>query len=67
MAWAKSPVDLGERGDKEIAKVMTAEPVARPESISKEFGQQILFGAERDHAVTQIAGRQHVEVFSEPA
>ena len=59
--------DLGERGDKEIAKVVAPEPVAGAEAVGKEFGQQILFGTERNHAVTQVSRGQHVEVFSEPA
>ena len=59
--------NLGERGDKEVAEVVSLERVAAAEAMGEEPGQQIFFLAERDHAVAQVAGRQHVEVLAQAA
>ena len=59
--------DLSERGDEEIAEVVAFEPVAGAEAVGEELGQQVLFFAESDHAVAQVAGREHVEVLAQAA
>ena len=59
--------DLGQRGHKEVAEVVAFERVAAAEAVGEELGQQVLFFAERHHAVAQVAGRQHVEVLAQAA
>ena len=59
--------DVGQGGDEEIAEVVSAESVAGLEAIGEELRQQVFFVAEGDHAVAQVAGRQHVEVLAQAA
>ena len=59
--------DLSEGGDEEVAEVVALEGVAGAEAVIEELGQQVFFFAEGDHAVAQVAGREHVEVFAQAA
>ena len=64
---AKVAGDLGKRGDKEVAEVVPFERIAAAEAMVEEPDQQVLFLAERHHAVAQVAGGQHVEAFAQAA
>ena len=57
---------LGEGGDEEVAEAVALE-VALVEAVLEELGEEVLVLRERDHAVADVAGRQHVEVFAETA
>jgi hypothetical protein len=59
--------DAGERGQKEVAEAVALEAFAGRKAILEEAREQVLILTERDHAVAQIAGREHVEVFAEAA
>ena len=59
--------DFGERGNEKISEVVPLEAFAGAEAMGKEPGQQVAFLGQRHHAIAQVAGREHVEVFSEPA
>jgi hypothetical protein len=61
------PGNLSEGGDEEVAEVVAAKPVAGAEAMGEELHQQIFLFAERHHAVAQVAGGQHVEVFAQAA
>ena len=65
-AWAKSPVMCGERGDEEVAEAVALE-VALVEAVLEEPGEQVLVFGEGDHAVADVAGGKHLEVFAEAA
>ena len=58
--------DVGERGDEEVAEVVAFE-VALREAVLEETGEEMLVFGERDHAVADVAGGEHVEVFAEAA
>ena len=53
--------DLGERGHKQVAEVVALERIAAAEAMGEQPRQQILFLAEGDHAVAQVAGGQHLK------
>jgi len=57
--------DLSERSDEEVAEAVAFQGVAGAKAVREEPDEQILFLTERDHAVAQVARRQHVEVFAE--
>ncbi len=59
--------DLSERGHKQVAEVVPLKRVAGAEAVGEELRQQVFFFAERDHAVAQVAGGQHVEVLAQAA
>jgi hypothetical protein len=59
--------DFAERSDEEVPKAMAAESGPRSEAVGKEFRKEVLFRAESDHAVANVAGREHVEVLAKPA
>src|SRR5208283_1349813 len=58
--------DAGERGEEEIAEAVALE-AAMLEAVLEEAGEQELVLGERDHAVADVAGREHVELFAEAA
>lgn len=58
--------DVGERGEEEIAEGVAFE-VALFEAVLEEAGEEVLVFGEGDHAVTDVAGRKHLEVFAEAA
>ena len=58
--------DAGERGDEEVAEAVAFE-VALREAVLEELGEQVLVLGERDHAVADVAGGKHVEVFAQAA
>ena len=58
--------DAGERGDEEVAEAVAFE-VALGEAVLEELREQVLVFGERDHAVADVAGRKHVEVFAQAA
>ena len=58
---------LGEGGDEEVAEVVAAQFPAGAEAMTEEAGDEALIFGERDHAVTQVAGGQHVEVAAQTA
>ena len=67
MAWRKIAGDLGQRGHKQVAEVVPLQRVAAAKAMGEELRQQVLFLAQRHHAVAQVARRQHVEVLAQPA
>ena len=46
---------------------MPLERIAGAEAMVEKPGQQVLFLAERHHAVAQVAGGEHVEAFAQAA
>ena len=58
--------DVGEGGEEEIAEAVAFE-VAVVEAVLEEAGEQELVLGERDHAVADVSGREHVEFFAETA
>ena len=58
--------DVGERGDEEVAEAVAAE-LALLEAVLEELGEEVLVFGEGDHAVAEVAGGEHVEVFAETA
>ncbi len=58
--------DLGERGEEEVAEAVAFE-VAVGEAVLEEAREQVLVLRERDHAVADVAGGQHVQVFAQAA
>ena len=58
--------DAGERGEEEVAEAVALQ-VALVEAVLEEAGEQELILGERDHAVADVAGREHVEFFAETA
>ena len=67
MACAKSPVISVSAATNRLPKLWPFRAVAAAEAMREELRQQIFFFAERDHAVAQVAGRQHVEVLAQAA
>ena len=67
MAWAKSPVMSVSAATKRLPKLWPPSPFPRLEAVGEELREQVFFGAESDHAVAQVAGRQHVEVLAQAA
>ena len=59
--------DLSEGGDEEVAEAVALEGVAGAEAMVEERARRCFFFAEGDHAVAQVAGGEHVEVFAEAA
>ncbi len=57
--------DFSESSDEEVAEVVAFQSVAGAKAVGEQLDQQILFFAEGDHAVAEVAGRQHVEVFAQ--
>ncbi len=60
------PGDVGEGGDEEVAEAVAFE-LALVEAELKELGEEMLVFREGDHAVADVAGGEHLEVFAEPA
>jgi hypothetical protein len=58
--------DVGERGEEEIAEAVALQ-AAVMEAVLEEAGEQELVLGERDHAVADVSGREHVEFFAETA
>jgi hypothetical protein len=58
---------LSQRNQKQIAKIVSAEPVASAEPMREKLHQQIFFLAQRNHAIAQVSRGQHVEVFAQAA
>ena len=58
--------DVGERGDEEVAEAVAFE-LALVEAELEELGEEVLVLGEGDHAVADVAGREHLEVFAETA
>ncbi len=58
--------DVGERGDEEVAEAVAFE-VALVEAVLEELGEEVLVLGEGDHAVADVAGGKHFEVFAETA
>ena len=56
--------DVGEGGEEEIAEAVPFE-VTVVEAVLEEPGEQELVLGERDHAVADVSGREHVEFFAE--
>jgi hypothetical protein len=57
---------VGEGSDKEVAEAVAVE-LALVEAVLEEAGEEVLVFGESDHAVADIAGRKHLEVFAEAA
>lgn len=51
--------DMGESGEEEIAEVVTAQTATGVETILEELGEEGFVLGESDHAVADIAGREH--------
>jgi hypothetical protein len=58
--------DVGERGEEEVSEGVAFE-IAVLKAILKEAGEEVLIFGERDHAVADVSGRQHFEIFAETA
>ena len=58
---------LSECGEEEVAEVVAFEFAAGTEAVLEEAGDEVLVLRERDHAVAQVAGWEHFEVFAEAA
>jgi hypothetical protein len=58
--------DVGERGHEQVAEAVTLE-IALVEAVLEEPGEQVLVFGERDHAVANVAGGKHFEVFAKAA
>jgi hypothetical protein len=58
--------DVGEGGDEEVAEAVAFE-LALVEAEPEEAGEEVLVFGEGDHAVADVAGGQHLEVFAETA
>ena len=58
--------DVGEGGDEEIAEAVAFE-LALAEAELEELGEEVLVFGEGDHAVADVAGGEHLEVFAETA
>ena len=56
-----------EGGNEEIAEAVAFESRAGAEAVAEETGDEMLVLGERDHAVAEVTGRQHVEVFAQAA
>ena len=54
--------NLGEGHEEEVAEAVALEPAAGLEAVLEEAREQRGVFAERDHAVADVAGRQHVEL-----
>jgi hypothetical protein len=59
--------DLGQRNEKQIAKIVPAQAVASAEAMREKLYQQIFFLAKRNHAIAQVAWGEHIEVFAQTA
>ena len=58
--------DVGEGGEEEIAEGVAFE-VTLLEAVLEEAGEEVLVFGESDHAVADVAGGKHFEVFAEAA
>ncbi len=58
--------DVREGGDEEVAEAVAFE-LALAEAELEELGEEMLVFGEGDHAVADVAGREHLEVFAETA
>src|SRR5580698_8579288 len=58
---------LRKRGDEEVAEAVAFEAGTGAKSMAEEAGDEVLIFREGNHAVAQVAGRKHVEVFPQPA
>ena len=58
--------DVGEGGDEEVAEAVAFE-LALVEAELEELGEEVLVLGEGDHAVADVAGGEHLEVFAETA
>jgi hypothetical protein len=56
---------FSEGSDEEVAEVVAAEIAAVTEAVAEEAGDQAFVFGKGDHAVAEVAGRQHVEVAAE--
>jgi hypothetical protein len=54
--------DIGEGGEKEIAEAVTLE-IAVTEPVLEEAGEEMLVLGNGNHAIADVTGRQHVELF----
>ena len=58
--------DLLQRSHKQIPKRVALQLTARAEAMPKKLRQKLLVFRKSNHAVAQIARRQHVEVLAQP-
>ena len=59
--------DFSECGDEEVAEVVAFHFAAGAEAVAEELGEEVFFLTEGDHAVAEVAGGEHFEVFAEAA
>jgi hypothetical protein len=59
--------DFRQRSEEEIAEAMATEFARAAKAIAKEAREQSGIFRERDHAVAYVAGRQHLQLFTQPA
>ena len=59
--------DAGQRGQKQVAKAVSFQSLAGREPVTKEAGNQVFIFGEGDHAIAQIARREHVKATAQSA
>src|SRR5258708_3317921 len=59
--------DLSEGGYEQVSEVVAFEAVAGAKPVRKEPGKQVALLADGDHAVAQVARREHVEILAQSA
>ncbi len=57
--FGKIPSDMGERGEEQVAEIVADQSAAGVKAVLKQTSEQRFVFGKRDHAVADVAGRQH--------
>src|SRR5437870_12093928 len=63
----KVACDAGESGQEQVPEAVALEPAAVLEPVLEQAREQRLIFGERDHAVADVSGREHIELAAEAA